>query len=178
MKTLTYDHCRWRAANLDLYLVLMRGSLTCHTYCDKGHPFKKSSPKFRNIHICCRAFVCLFVCLGVIVPLEIFSLIWRHYHCWWRAANFDLCSAQLERVQLGSCTWVSKIIHVQMSERFILSIAHLLYLIHILMKISLKTSFAFLSSRLVRSREFRATDTTMTSTLVQSIEKKSIIDTG
>ena len=35
--------------------------------------------------------ICLFVCfcLGFIVPLENFSLIWRGHHCRWRAANFD-----------------------------------------------------------------------------------------
>ena len=37
--------------------------------------------------------LCLFVCLGFIVPLQNFSLIWRRHHYWWRAANFDLCSA-------------------------------------------------------------------------------------
>ena len=35
-----------------------------------------------------------------------------------------------------------------------------------------------LSSRHVRSREFTATDTEMTSTFVEKKEKKSIIDTG
>ena len=30
---------------------------------------------------------CLFVCLEFIVPVENFSLIWRHHHCRWRAAN-------------------------------------------------------------------------------------------
>ena len=33
------------------------------------------------------------VWLGLFVPLENFSLIWRRHHCRWRAANFDLCSA-------------------------------------------------------------------------------------
>ena len=32
------------------------GSLTCHTYCDTGHPFLRSSPRTRTIHTCCRAF--------------------------------------------------------------------------------------------------------------------------
>ena len=40
-------------------------------------------------------FVCLFVSFGVFVPLEIFSLIWRHRPYRWRAANFDLYSAFL-----------------------------------------------------------------------------------
>ena len=35
----------------------------------------------------------LFIGLEFIVPLEHFSLMWRRHHCWWRAANFDLCSA-------------------------------------------------------------------------------------
>ena len=37
----------------------------------------------------------LFVCLGFFVPLEHFSLIWRHLHYRWKAANFDLCSASV-----------------------------------------------------------------------------------
>ena len=41
----------------------------------------------------------LFVCLGFIVPLENFSLIWRRHHCWWRAANFDLCSTLMANEQ-------------------------------------------------------------------------------
>ena len=40
-----------------------------------------------------RSCFCLFVCLGIIVPLENLSLIWRRHHCRWRAAKFDLCSA-------------------------------------------------------------------------------------
>ena len=46
---------------------------------------------YKIILWCYRLFVCLFVCLGFIVPLENFSLIWRRH--WRRAANFDLCSA-------------------------------------------------------------------------------------
>ena len=45
-------------------------------------------------------FDCLFVCL-FFVPLENFSLIWRHHHCRWRAANFDLCSALIVIEQWG-----------------------------------------------------------------------------
>ena len=39
-------------------------------------------------------FVSLLVCLFgfFIVPLNNFSLIWRHHHCRWRTAIFDLCS--------------------------------------------------------------------------------------
>ena len=43
----------------------------------------------------------LFVCLEFFVPLENFSLIWRRYHCRWRAANFDLCSALMVIDQWG-----------------------------------------------------------------------------
>ena len=43
----------------------------------------------------------LFVCLKFIVPLENFSLIWRHHHCRWRAPNFDLCSALMAIEQWG-----------------------------------------------------------------------------
>ena len=42
-----------------------------------------------------------FVCLGVFVPLENFSVIWRRHHCRWRAANFDLCSAHMAIEQWG-----------------------------------------------------------------------------
>ena len=37
--------------------------------------------------------ICLFVCLELNVQLENVSFVWRRYHCRWRAANFDLCSA-------------------------------------------------------------------------------------
>ena len=32
------------------------GPLACHTCCDTGHPFLRSSPRTRDIHTCCRAF--------------------------------------------------------------------------------------------------------------------------
>ena len=44
-------------------------------------------------------FVCLFVCLFVWVFVcfrRTFSLIWRRHNYWWRAANFDLCSALMD----------------------------------------------------------------------------------
>ena len=47
------------------------------------------------------SFVCLFSCLGVFVPLENFSLIWKRHHCRLRAANFDLCSALMAIKQWG-----------------------------------------------------------------------------
>ena len=49
-------------------------------------------------HTC--LFVC-FVCLGFIVPLENFSVIWRRSQYRWRAANFDLCSALIAIEQWG-----------------------------------------------------------------------------
>ena len=33
-------------------------------------------------------FVCLFVCLGFIIPLENLTLIWSRHHYRWKAANF------------------------------------------------------------------------------------------
>ena len=42
-----------------------------------------------------------FVCLGFIVQIENFSLIWRRHHYRWRAANFDLCSALMAIEQWG-----------------------------------------------------------------------------
>ena len=46
----------------------------------------------------------LFVCLGFFVPLENFSFIWRLHHCWWRTANFDLCSNSWPLSSEGSLT--------------------------------------------------------------------------
>ena len=43
----------------------------------------------------------ILVCLGVFVPLETFSLIWRRHHNRWRVANFDLCSALIAFDQWG-----------------------------------------------------------------------------
>ena len=43
----------------------------------------------------------LFVYLELIVPLEIFLLIWKRHHCRWRAENFDLCSALMAIEQWG-----------------------------------------------------------------------------
>ena len=37
--------------------------------------------------------IAFFVCMGIIVPRENFSLIWRHQHYHLRAANFDLWMA-------------------------------------------------------------------------------------
>ena len=42
--------------------------------------------------------------LKFFVPLENFSLIWRRHHCWWRAANFDPCSALMAIEQWGFFT--------------------------------------------------------------------------
>ena len=46
-------------------------------------------------------FVCLYVCLGFIVPHEDFSVIWRRHHYRWRAANFDLCLELMAIEQWG-----------------------------------------------------------------------------
>ena len=43
----------------------------------------------------------MFVCLGVFVPLENFSLIWRRRHYLWRTTNFDLYSAVITIEQWG-----------------------------------------------------------------------------
>ena len=50
-----------------------------------------------------RPIVCLvfFVCLWFFVPLNIFTLKWRLHNYWWRAANFDLCSALMAIEQWG-----------------------------------------------------------------------------
>ena len=44
---------------------------------------------------------CLFVCLGLIVSLENFSLTWRRHGYRWRTANFVLCSALMAIEQWG-----------------------------------------------------------------------------
>ena len=49
--------------------------------------------KRRNNAKCFCLSVFLFVCLGFIVPLDNFSLIWRRHHYRWMSANFDLCLA-------------------------------------------------------------------------------------
>ena len=46
-------------------------------------------------------YICLFVCLGLFVPLEIFSLIYRRLHYRWRADKFELCSALMAIEQWG-----------------------------------------------------------------------------
>ena len=43
--------------------------------------------------------ICLFVL--IFVQLENFTLIWRHHHYRWRAANYDLCSALMAVEQWG-----------------------------------------------------------------------------
>ena len=43
----------------------------------------------------------MICCLEFFVPLENFSLIWRRHHDWWRAANFNLCSALMVIEQSG-----------------------------------------------------------------------------
>ena len=48
LKILTYAWHSWPLSS--------EGSLACHTYCDTGHPFIRSSPKARDTHTFCRAF--------------------------------------------------------------------------------------------------------------------------
>ena len=43
----------------------------------------------------------MIVCLGFIVPLEIFSLMWKRHHYRWRDENFDLCTALMTIEQWG-----------------------------------------------------------------------------
>ena len=38
---------------------------------------------------------------GRFVPIKNFSLIWRRYHNWWWATNFDICSALMAIEQWG-----------------------------------------------------------------------------
>ena len=63
----------------------------CNKCCRKGFKIVYSISEVK----------CLFVCLGLYVPLENFSLIWRRHHCRWRAANFDLCSTLMAIEQWG-----------------------------------------------------------------------------
>ena len=48
-----------------------------------------------------KTFKILFVCLGLIVPLENFSLIWRRRHYLWWSANCHLFSALIAIEQWG-----------------------------------------------------------------------------
>ena len=49
--------------------------------------------------------LCYIVCLEFIVPLENFSYILRCHHFWWRAANFDQCSALMAIEKWGIERW-------------------------------------------------------------------------
>ena len=49
--------------------------------------------------ICIMCVFILFSFVWFIVPLENFSLIWRHHHCQRRTANFDLCSTLMANEQ-------------------------------------------------------------------------------
>ena len=49
--------------------------------------------------ICIMCVFILFSFVWFVVPLENFSLIWRHHHCHRRAANFDLCSTLMANEQ-------------------------------------------------------------------------------
>ena len=57
--------------------------------------------KYDHITFIHRLFVCFFVCLWFFVQSENFSLIWRRHNYWWKAANFDLCSALIAIEQWG-----------------------------------------------------------------------------
>ena len=50
----------------------------------------------------CLTFGFLFVCcLGIIVPFENFSLIWRCHHYLWKAGKVELCSTLMAIEQWG-----------------------------------------------------------------------------
>ena len=57
--------------------------------------------KYDHITFINRLVVCFFVCLWFFVQSENFSLIWRRHNYWWKAANFDLCSALIAIEQWG-----------------------------------------------------------------------------
>ena len=59
---------------------------------DACFSLEASKRKIRPYYIY-SSFVCFFVCLWFFVQSENFSLIWRRHNYWWKAANFDLCSA-------------------------------------------------------------------------------------
>ena len=77
IKTETYFHSKWHKVDSSLLKGL----------CAEQRPnFHSPSQQWLRL-------VWFFVCLGFIVPVENFSLIWRRHHYRWRAAKFDLCSA-------------------------------------------------------------------------------------
>ena len=55
-------------------------------------------PNFKNFYELMKD---LIIRLVFFVPLENFSLIWSRHHYWWRALNFDLCSAIMAIEQWG-----------------------------------------------------------------------------
>ena len=61
--------------------------------------------------VCVCLVVWLFVCLGFFVPLENFSFIWRHHHCRWSAANFDLGTALMAIEQWGFLSVPHQLLH-------------------------------------------------------------------
>ena len=87
------------------HLLLMPNSLPIFLFVGLETIQKNSALSFpcntfqiwNTLHLLCLIYSkwCLFLCLFgfFIVPLNNFSLIWRHHHCRWRTANFDLCSA-------------------------------------------------------------------------------------
>ena len=61
----------------------------------------KNKRKFCKLRCFLWVFVCFSV-LGVFVPLEKFSLLWRRHHYRWRAAHFNMCSDLMAIEQWGS----------------------------------------------------------------------------
>ena len=72
-------------------------SIISDWYAITVHKFKRMRINLANL----LWILFLFVCMEFSVPLENFSLIWRHHHCRWRAANFELCSALMAIEQWG-----------------------------------------------------------------------------
>ena len=52
--------------------------------------FCTSYVRVQHLRVKRQDMICLFVCLGFIIPLENFTLIRRRHHYLWRAANSDL----------------------------------------------------------------------------------------
>ena len=45
----------WLVNGFKRHIVMALSTLACHTYCDTGHPFLRSSPRTRDSHTCFRA---------------------------------------------------------------------------------------------------------------------------
>ena len=83
---------------------------SCHTH-PMSFPLEHTLMVFNFTSTWVSYTILFYVCLGIFFPFENFSLIWRHHHCWWRAANFDLCLALMAIEQWGFFSMPHLLLH-------------------------------------------------------------------